>query len=93
MGGNDGLLGSILNPVTDLLFGRPEQPEMPDIPDPVTPAAPAPGRKQDTGAVVKTGADAAQDVKNQRVSGTSSGSSRSGTSSSLGTLGRRSVGL
>lgn len=85
--------GGILSPITDLLFGRPEQPEMPKIPDPVVPAAPAPSRKQDTGAVVKTGADAAQDVKNQRVSGRSGGSARSSTAGSLGTLGRRSVGL
>lgn len=85
--------GGILGPITDLLFGRPEQPEMPKIPDPVTPAAPAPSRKQDTGALVKTGADAAQDIKNQRVSGRSTGSSRSSAARSLGTLGRRSVGL
>lgn len=85
--------GGILSPITDLLFGRPEQPEMPKIPDPVVPAAPAPSRKQDTGAVVKTGADAAADVKNRRVSGSSSGSGRSSAANSLGTLGRRSVGL
>lgn len=93
MGGGGGIIGSILNPVTDLLFGRPEQPEMPKIPEVETPAAPAPSRKQDTGAIVKTGADAAQDVKNQRVSGRTSGSSGSSTARSLGTLGRRSIGL
>lgn len=92
-GGGGGILGGILNPITDVLFGRVEQPDMPDIPDPVTPAAPAPSRKQDTGAIVKTGADAAENIKNQRVSGRTSGSSSSSAARSLGTLGKRSVGL
>lgn len=81
--------GGILSPITDLLFGRPEQPKMPEIP---APAAPAPSRKQGTGAVVKTGADAANDIRNQRVSGRAGGSSSRGVRS-LGTLGRSSLGL
>lgn len=85
--------GGILSPITDILFGRPEQPEMPKIPDPVVPAAPAPSRKQDTGAIVKTGADSANDIRNQRVSGGRSGSRGSRVSRSLGTLGRSSLGL
>lgn len=88
MGGGGGLL----SPITDVLFGRPKQPDMPSIPEPATPAAPAPSRKQDTGAIVKTGADAANDIRNQRVSGRSSGSSSRGARS-LGTLGRSSLGL
>lgn len=84
--------GGILSPITDLLFGRPEQPKVPEIPEPAVPAAPAPSRKQDTGAIVKTGADAANDIRNQRVSGRTSGSSSRGARS-LGTLGRSSLGL
>lgn len=82
--------GGILSPITDILFGKAESPSMPDIPDPVVPAAPAPSRKQDTGAIVKTGADAAEDIRNQRASGKRSTASSSRTTSTLGTLGRRS---
>lgn len=85
--------GGILSPITDLLFGRPEQPDMPTIPEPAVPAAPAPSRKQDTGAIVKTGADSAADIRNQRVSGGRSSSSSSRSARTLGTLGRSSLGL
>lgn len=80
MSGDSGLLGGI----TSLLFGK--APSV-DIPEVEVPAPAAPSRKQDTGALVRTGTDAAERVKNQRVSGTSSASR---TISSLGSLGKGS---
>jgi len=82
MGGGSGFLG----------LGAPELPKAPKIPDPVIPAVPAPMTKQDTGAIVKTGGDSAEDIRNRRPGRLGGG--RSIGASTLGTLGRiGSLGL
>lgn len=75
----------IISAVTGVLgLAMSSKPKAPVLPPPAVPAPPAPTRRTDTGATVIVGAN---DVKNQRVSGTR----RSATSSSgnvLGGLGR-----
>jgi hypothetical protein len=82
MSGSGGILGGI----TSLLFGKAPSPSF-KAPAVEAPAPAAPSRKVDTGAMVRTGTDAAERVKNQRV-GVTSSSSR--TLSALGSLGRGS---
>lgn len=78
--------GGILSPITELLFGKAKDPEF-EAPKVEAPAPPAPSRKQDTGALVRTGTDALERSQNQRVTATSSG--KTGVSA-LGRLGRGS---
>jgi len=70
--------------VGDLVKGLFKGPDQPDIPEPEIPAAPAPSRRQDTGAKVSVGADAA---KNARVSGGGTSSASKSSGDVLGGLG------
>lgn len=84
-------MGGVVETVSSLLFGKDEQPAI-EIPEAKIPAVPAPNRREDTGANIVVGADAA---KNQRVSGRKSGSGGSGTSGGdvLGGLGRGGLSI
>lgn len=74
---------AVLGAVTSILgLGAPK---IPSIPAPAVPAPPAPTRRTDTGASIVVGAE---DVKNQRVSGSRKTSPRAGDV--LGGLGRGS---
>lgn len=78
MGGGGGILGSL----SSLLLGSPKTPT---IPTPEAPAPPAPVAKQDTGAIIQTGA---QDASNDRVSRGGTSGSVARRSSTLGGFGR-----
>lgn len=81
-------MGGVVEKVSEVLFGK--APEV-DIPEPKIPAAPAPSRREDTGANIVVGADAA---KNKRVSGRKSGSSSSSSGGDvLGGLGRGGLSI
>lgn len=82
-------MGGVVETVSDLLFGK--EPPAPEIPEAKEPAVPAPNRREDTGAKIVVGSDAAKDA---RVSGRSSGSgaSRSG-GDVLGGLGRGGLSI
>lgn len=82
-------MGGVVEKVSEVLFGRPEQP---DIPEPEIPAVPAPNRREDTGAKVVIGSDASKD---KRVSGRSSGSGESSSSGGdvLGGLGQGGLSI
>lgn len=79
-------MSDAVNSITSLVFGKPATP---DIPEAQIPAAPAPTRREDTGANIVLGADAAKD---QRVSGGKSGGSSS-TRDVLGSLGRGGLNI
>ena len=82
MGGGGGILGG----VTEFLFGKPK---VPDIPTPEAPAVQSPITKQDTGAIVKIGAQD-DDPRNTRTSGgtsTSGGTRTAATKKRSSTLG------
>lgn len=81
-------MSGITESLSNLVFGRPDQP---DIPVAEIPAAPAPTRKQDTGALVAIGSDAAKD---KRASGGGGGSTSSRTTVDvLGSLGKTGVSI
>lgn len=81
----------IIQSVTSLLgLSAPKAPEI-NIPKAQIPAVPAPTPRTDTGAAVAVGTSA--DVKNQRVSGRSSGSSNRTTVDILGGLGRGGLNI
>lgn len=71
-------------------FKQPKQPAV-EIPKVETPAVPAPSRREDTGANIVVGSDAAKD---KRVSGRGSGSGTSSSGgSALGNLGRSGISI
>ena len=74
--------GGILSGVTEMLFGKPKEP---NIPVPEAPAPPAPAAKQDTGAIIQTGALDGADDRLRRSAGGAAGAQR--RSSTLGSLG------
>lgn len=80
MSGGGGIISGLIGAVGSL-FGNNDSYDTPAV---EVAAVPAPSRKQDTGAIVRTGADAAERVKNKRVSGSSSSKT---SISSLGSLG------
>lgn len=82
-------MGKIVSSVGEMLMGK--TPAQPDIPTPEIPAAPAPSRRDDTGASVVIGSDAAN--KNARVSGKKSTTGSGGSGDVLGGLGRGGLSI
>lgn len=78
MGGGGGILGG----VGEFIFGKAK---VPDVPTPEAPAVQSPITKQDTGAIVKIGAQ--DDPRNTRTSGTRTAATRK-RSSTLGGFGK-----
>lgn len=82
MSGGGNLISTLLDPFG--IFTPTESFEAPEV---EVGAPPAPSRKQDTGAMVRTGTEALERTQNQRTSG---GTSRKTGISALGRLGRGS---
>lgn len=79
MGGGGGILGGI----TKFIFG---ETKVPDVPTPEAPAVQSPITKQDTGAIVKIGAQ--DDTRNTRTSGGTRTAATRKRSSTLGGFGK-----
>ena len=79
MGGGGGILGSI----TELLFGKTKNPTV-SIPVPEVAAPPAPVVKQDTGAIIQTGAPDPADDRVSRAGTRGSVARRSSTLDGFG---------
>lgn len=75
---------SAVSPVASLLLSP--KPKAPKAPEVVAPAPPAPARRDNTGANLRIGADAADSVRNRRTSGRKTRTS----TNVLGGLGGRS---